>query len=130
MKNSPQNVYNVATNALQHQLTFMSRSAPNSTPIFEATEKIIANNLIPNLLKQQSHGEVFAQPTRHGGLNLKSPNEPFDDYTRFIRVYERPNNEAVLTAECLQQRINHPSDQESETYHREYEKPNRAKIEK
>ena len=49
-KTSPQNVYSCYTNGVQEKLSFLVRNTPNTTENMQACEKILQENLIPNLI--------------------------------------------------------------------------------
>ena len=73
-KKSPQNVYHALTKGVQHKLTFLSRTTPNLTDVFENSETIIREKLIPNMTGQNPPSspmrELLALPLRNGGLNI------------------------------------------------------------
>ena len=58
-KTSPQSVYKSFTNGVQHKLTFISRTTPNCESLFEETEKIIKDELIPSLVNHNSYNDNF-----------------------------------------------------------------------
>ena len=49
-KTSPQNVYSCYTKKVQGKLSFLARTTPNTTENMQACEKILQENLIPNLI--------------------------------------------------------------------------------
>ena len=53
-KISPQYVYEFLTDSSQHKLIFLSRTTPNIDNVLQQTEDIIANELLPNLVKHPS----------------------------------------------------------------------------
>ena len=43
------------TDSLQNKLTFLSRTTPNFDNVLQETENILANELIPNVVKHPSY---------------------------------------------------------------------------
>ena len=76
---SPQNVYHAFTKGVQNKLSFLSRTTPDTRPIFEATETILSNTLIPALTGRPRPSEdqrrIFSLPTKNGGLNIQLPED-------------------------------------------------------
>ena len=62
------------TKGVQHYLTIMSRTASNLTYVFENSESIIREKLLPNMAGQippsSPMRELLALPLRNGGLNI------------------------------------------------------------
>ena len=85
-KTSPHSVYKSFTNGVQHKLTFISRTTPNCESLFEETEKIIKDELIPSLVNHNSYNDnfrnIFALPVREGGLNILQQGDRADDCAR------------------------------------------------
>ena len=78
-KTSPQNVYDCYTKGVQEKLSFLTRTKPNTTENLEICEKIIKEQLIPNLdgkdtLNPQFR-EISSLPIKMGGLNIKLPSD-------------------------------------------------------
>ena len=58
-KIAPQNVYKCLTNSVQHKLTFLSRTTPDTFDLLEEAEKVINNHLIPNLVCNTNYDETY-----------------------------------------------------------------------
>ena len=84
-KNSPQIVYHALTKGVEHTLTSLSRTTPNLTDVFENSEPIIREKLIPNMTRQNPPSspmrELLALPLRNGGLNIMTPDNRTNDIT-------------------------------------------------
>ena len=108
-KTSPQSVYKSFTNGVQHKLTFISRTTPNCESLFEETEKIIKDELIPSLVNHNSYNDnfrnIFALPVREGGLNILQPEDRADDYTRSKLLADPLAMPDLTNAEVEQERL-------------------------
>ena len=106
-KTSPQNVYKAFTNGVQHKLTFITRTTPNSNSILHATENVIKDKLIPSIVHHPSyddkHRQIFSLPVREGGLNILTPDDREHEYERSIKI-TKPFEEAE-DIETAQNRI-------------------------
>ena len=58
-KIAPQNVYKCLTNSVQHKLTFLSRTTPDTFDLLEEAEKVVNDHLIPNLVCNTNYDETF-----------------------------------------------------------------------
>ena len=78
-KTSPQNVQSSYTKGVQEKLSFLARTAPNTTENMQACEKILQENLIPSLIGKdnisQQLRDIVCLPLKMGGLNMKVPSE-------------------------------------------------------
>ena len=83
-KTSPQNVYSCYTKKVPEKLSFLARTTPNTTKNMQACEKILQENLIPNLIGKDniSHQlrDIASLPLKMGDLNIKLPS----DYENFL----------------------------------------------
>ena len=108
-KTSPQAVYKCYTNGVQHKLTFISRTTPNCESLFEETEKVIKDELIPSLVNHNSYNDkfrdIFALPVREGGLNILQPEDRVDDYTRSKLLSDPLAMNETMNAEVEQERF-------------------------
>ena len=81
----PQNVYSCYTKSVQKNLSFLARITPNTTEKVEACEKLLQENLIPNLIGKDniSHQlrDIASLPLKMDGLNnkLRSDCEKFSE---------------------------------------------------
>ena len=82
-KKSPQKVYHALTKEVQHKLTFLSRTTPKLTDVFEKSETIIREKLIPNMTGKNPPSspmrELLALPLRKGGSNIMTPDNRTND---------------------------------------------------
>ena len=58
-KTSPQNVYSCYIKGAQEKLMFLARSTPNTTENMQACEKILQENLTPNLFGKDNISHQF-----------------------------------------------------------------------
>ena len=76
-KISPQNVYLCYTKSVQEKLSFLARTTPNTMENLEICEKIIKEQLLPNLVGKDTLNSQFREisslPLTMGGLNIKLP---------------------------------------------------------
>ena len=54
-KTSAQNVYSCYTKGVQEKLSFLPRTTPNASGNMQACEKILQENLIPNLIGKDNN---------------------------------------------------------------------------
>ena len=105
-KKSPQNVYHALTKGVQHKLTFLSRTTPNLTDVFENSETIIREKLIPNMTGQNPPSspirELLALPLRNGGLNIMTPDDRTNDLTWSKEVSQHLSDEDATNVEYKQ----------------------------
>ena len=91
-KITPQNVYKCLTNSVQHKLTFLSRTTPDTFDLLEEAEKFINDHLIPNLVFNTNYDEtyrdIFSLPVREGGLNIIRPEDRILEYERSKTISE------------------------------------------
>ena len=84
---SPQNVYKSFTSSVQHKLTFLARTTPNTEELLKESEISINNELLPNLLRNpaynQKHRNILL-PIREGGLNILKPEDRFKENERSV----------------------------------------------
>ena len=78
-KTSPQNVYACYTKGVQEKLSFLTRTTPNTIENLEICEKIIKEQLIPNLIGKDTLSpqlrEISSLPLKMGGLIIKLPSD-------------------------------------------------------
>ena len=78
-KKSPQNVYHAFTKGVQNRLSFLSRTTPETTAIFHATETIVKERVIPALtgrsIPTDERRRIFWLPVKNGGLILQLSND-------------------------------------------------------
>ena len=91
-KIAPQNVYKCLTNSVQHKLTFLSRTTPDTFELLEEAEKVIKDQLIPNLVCNTNYDEAYRDiislPVRKGGLNIIRPEDRILKYERSKTISE------------------------------------------
>ena len=91
-KTAPQNVYNCLTNSVQHKLTFLSRTTPDTFDLLEEAEKVINDHLIPNLVCNtnyyETYRDIFSLPVREGGLDIIRPEDRILEYERSKTISE------------------------------------------
>ena len=108
-KVSPQNVYKSFTNGLQHKLTFLAKTTPNSETLLREAEKIIDKNLIPSMLNHPFYNDryrkVFSLPLKEGGLSIFLPEDRANEYEWSIRICEPLQNHNAIVAEFHQEKI-------------------------
>ena len=67
------------TKGVQEKLSFLARTTPNTTENMQACQKILQENLIPNLIGKDkiSHQfrDIASLPLKMGGLNIKLPSD-------------------------------------------------------
>ena len=102
-KKSPQNVYHALTKGVQHKLTFLSRTAPNLTDVFENSETNICEKLIPNMTGHNPPStpvrELLALPLRNGELNIMTPDDRKNDLLWFKEVSHHLSYEDATNVE-------------------------------
>ena len=85
-------MYKSLIDSLQNKQTFLSRTTPNIDNVLQETDHIIANELIPSLVKHHpydsSHRKTFALPVKLGGPNVPQKNVLM--ITTDQRQYTRP----------------------------------------
>ena len=78
-KTSPQNVYACYTKGFQEKVSFHIRTTPHTTENLEICEKIIKEQLIPDLIGKDILNaqicEISSLPLKIGGLNIKLPSD-------------------------------------------------------
>ena len=78
-KTSPQNVYSSYTKGVQEKLSFLARTIFNTTENMQACEKVLQENLIPNLFGKDNISHQFRDiaslPLKIGGLSVKLPSD-------------------------------------------------------
>ena len=78
-KTSPQNVYSCYTKGAQERLSLLARTTPKTTENMHAFEKILQENVIPNLIGKDNLSHQFRNiaslPLKTGGLNIKLPSD-------------------------------------------------------
>ena len=78
-KTSHQNVYACYTKGLQEKLSFVTRTTRNTMENLEICDKIIKEQLIPNLIGKDTLNpqfrEISSLPLKMGGLNIKLPSD-------------------------------------------------------
>ena len=75
-KNEPQAVYACYTKAISHRWSFVQRTIPEISHLFEPLEEAIRDKLIPALIGRKindTERAIFSLPVRYGGMNLKKP---------------------------------------------------------
>ena len=91
-KIAPQNVYKCLTNSVQHKLTFLSGTTPDTFDLLEEAEKVINDHLIPNLVCNTNYDEtyrdIFSLPVREGELNIIRPEDRILEYERSKTISE------------------------------------------
>ena len=107
-KKSPQNVNHTLAKGVQHKLTFLSRTTPNLTDVFENSETIICEKLIPNMTGQNPTSspmrKLLALPLRNGGLNIMTPDDRTNDLTWSKEVSQHLSDEDATNVEYKQQK--------------------------
>ena len=77
---------------MQHKLTFLSRTTPDTFDLLEEAEKVINDHLIPNLVCNTNYDEtyrdIFSLPVREGGLNIIRPEDRTLEYERSKTISE------------------------------------------
>ena len=72
-------MYSCYTKGVQKKLSFSARTTPNTTDNMQACEKILRENLIPNLIGKDniSHQlrDIASLPLKMGGLTIKLPSD-------------------------------------------------------
>ena len=108
-KTSPQNVYSSCTKGVQEILSFLARTTFNTTENIQACEKILQENLIPNLIGKINISHQFTDiaslPLKIGGLNVKlsSDHENFLEWS--IKISSVLDTYDLLTAISEQEKI-------------------------
>ena len=77
-KDDPQSAYAAYTKALCHRWTFVQRTIPGVSALFEPLESAIKNKFLPAIIGRQiSEAEraLFTLPVRLGGLGISNPVE-------------------------------------------------------
>ena len=108
-KNSPQNVYACYTKGVQEKLSFHTRTTPHTMENLEICEKIIKEQLIPNLIGKDilnaQFREVSSLPLKIGGLNIKLPS----DHENYLELSKETSLELEsqdpVTAKTQQEKI-------------------------
>ena len=75
-KEEPQLAYSAYTKGLSHRWTYLQRTVPNISPLFEPLENAIRNTLIPAMLGRKLSDlerSIVALPLRYGGLGIQNP---------------------------------------------------------
>ena len=77
-KFAPQNVYKRLTESMQHKLTFLSRTTPDTFDLLKQAEKVIIDHVIHNLVCDTNYDETyrdifFLHHVRYGGLKIIRP---------------------------------------------------------
>ena len=76
-KNAPQNVYKRLTDSVQHKLTFLSRTTPDTFDLLKQAEKVINDHVTHNLVCDTDYDETYRDivlhHVRYGGLNINRP---------------------------------------------------------
>ena len=91
-KVSPQSVYKAYTQGVQHKITFITRTTPDSHILLHETEKVISDELLPKMLGKndfdQNLRKVFSLPIKDGGLNILMPDDRTHEYAHSKRMTE------------------------------------------
>ena len=76
-KVQPQAAYTALTHGLMNEWTFLMRTIPDFSDLFQLLEDAITYQLLPSLTGRSSFSDVerelLALPTRHGGLGILQP---------------------------------------------------------
>ena len=102
----PQAVYACYTKAISHRWTYIQRTIPDISHLFNPLEEAIREKLIPAIIGRKINDierVVFSLPVRFGGMNIKNPVETADqefkasehiteNLTQIIRNQERDFN--------------------------------------
>jgi hypothetical protein len=72
----PHAAFAAFTQCMQGQWTFLARSMPGISPLFERLEDVIRLTFLPALLRRNINDferDVLSLPARHGGLGITKP---------------------------------------------------------
>ena len=84
-EDEPQAVYSCYTKAISHRWSYVQRTIPGISQLFEPLENVIKEKLIPALVGRKINDverKVFALPVRLGGMNIANPVETADSEFR------------------------------------------------
>ena len=80
-RDEPQAAYSSFTKAISHRWTYVQRTIPNISDLFEPLELAIREKFIPALVGctvSDVHRNIFALPIRLGGMGIRNPVETSD----------------------------------------------------
>ena len=80
-EDEPQAVYSCYTKAISHRWSYIQRTIPNISQLFEPLENAIKDKLIPALVGRKVNNlerKILALPVRLGGMNILNPVETAD----------------------------------------------------
>ena len=108
-KTSPQNVYACYTKGVQEKLSFHIRTTPHTMENLEICEKIIKEQLLPNLIGKDilnaQFREISSLPLKIGGLNIMLPS----DHENYLELSKETSLELEsqdpVTAKTQQEKI-------------------------
>ena len=87
-KTSPQNVYACYTKGAQEKFSFLARRTPNTMENLEVCEKIIKEQLIPNLIGKDTLNpqfrEISSLTLKMDGHNIKLPSD-YENYLEWSK---------------------------------------------
>ena len=80
-QDEPQAVYASFTKAISHRWTYIQRTIPNISHLFEPLEQAIRDTLIPAIIGRKvsdMERKIFALPVKLGGLGIYNPTQTAD----------------------------------------------------
>ena len=81
-QDEPQAAYSSFTKAISHRWTYVQRTVPNISELFEPLESAIRDKFIPALVGRtisDTQRKIFALPIRLGGMGIRNPTETSDN---------------------------------------------------
>ena len=81
-QDEPQIAYSSFTKAISHRWTYVQRTVPNISELFEPLESAIRDKFIPALVGRtisDTQRKIFALPIRLGGMGIRNPTETSDN---------------------------------------------------
>ena len=93
---------------LQHNLTSIAGTTPNSDSLLREAEKLIDKNLPPSMLNNPTYSDryrkVFSLPLKERGLSILLFEDRAIEYERSIRYCEPLQNHNAVDAEFRQEK--------------------------
>lgn len=91
-KEEPQAAFTAFTKGISHRWTFIQRTIPNTSHLFEPLEDSIRESFIPAIIGRKisdMERKILAMPVKYGGLGISNPMENADrEYSASVKVTE------------------------------------------
>ena len=119
-KSQPQAAYSAFINGYRHKFTYYVLTIPNIAHLLKPIEDIIASDLLPQILGFEVSlldREIFALPTRLGGLGIQITTTEADSEYNASRTLSAPLAALIVTQNMFalpDEEITHKHHQQSE----------------